>query len=484
MKALPNTILAALLACAVITLWTHHVSFMGKDASLTGSDELRTLDSQISVLEYENEQRSKAIREVIEHAQSKAIAAATTTTTTTTITKEEYAVAAQAASEAAGAASLSMAAERSETLAVPSLDTQFGPKHCIEWASRYGVKPGQSWGTLPVELRYRWMQLKCGKLLDNSPQVAELSQKVQPSRSPQGLVPPKAERFASSASSGIRLLPTAAKQSDSYQNIPPTLAEVIAVAPPRGTYKGYTFWSSDFHISPIADLKDLFRPLGMHIIDKSLSGHCHLKKTCAKNIRVLNKGNGIALGRCPNQLRRDFFSAYVRDPAMKKVDAFLCHHAIGLCEVFMPFNKSLIAVASTRFEIGRHDAKRWKLWNNNLRAIAAHPRNIVAANNRYDAEYIKYFTGIKDVPVLPNFCAYTKVNYSPSKPEILIGPGRGINSKLFSELQGRAQKSRFKFARIRDLYAHFEYSDLTKHRAIVLIPYQVSIMSIFEYYRM
>jgi hypothetical protein len=61
------------------------------------------------------------------------------------------------------------------------------------------------------------------------------------------------------------------------------------------------------------------------------------------------------------------------------------------------------------------------------------------------------------------------------------------------------------FAKIRDLYSHFEYSDLVAHPAIVLIPYQVrkgpslcklqvaghqgvtwqvSIMSIFEYYRM
>ena len=133
----------------------------------------------------------------------------------------------------------------------------------------------------------------------------------------------------------------------------------------------------------------------MKIIDKSLSGHCHLKKTCARDLRVLNRHNGISGGKCPNQLRRDFFTSYVNDPQMKQVDAFLCHHAAGLCEVFMAFNKSLVVVASTRYEIGRYDAERWKLWNNNLRAIAAHPRNIVAANNLYDAEYIKYFTGIK-----------------------------------------------------------------------------------------
>jgi hypothetical protein len=60
-----------------------------------------------------------------------------------------------------------------------------------------------------------------------------------------------------------------------------------------------TFWSSDFHISPIADIKNLLQPtfqvplsinvhtgdvakvsLQVSVIDKSLSGHCHLQNTC------------------------------------------------------------------------------------------------------------------------------------------------------------------------------------------------------------
>ena len=183
--------------------------------------------------------------------------------------------------------------------------------------------------------------------------------------------------------------------------------EVLTTKPEaQQDYRGYTFWSSDFHISPIADLKDLFAPMGMRIIDESLSGHCHLKKTCSRNLKVITKQNGITLGQCPNQLRRKFFEAYVNDARMKSADAFLCHHAAGLCEAFMPFNKSLVVVASTRYEIGRHDPRRWKAWNANLKAIAAHPRNVVAANNRYDAEYVKYFTGLSHVPVLPNYCGW------------------------------------------------------------------------------
>ena len=34
------------------------------------------------------------------------------------------------------------------------------------------------------------------------------------------------------------------------------------------------------------------------------------------------------------------------------------------------------------------------------------------------------------------------------------------------------------------LYPHFEYTDLASHPAIVLLPYQVSTMGLFEYYRM
>ena len=76
----------------------------------------------------------------------------------------------------------------------------------------------------------------------------------------------------------------------------------------------------------------------------------------------------------------------------------------------------------------------------------------------------------------------------PSLPaQVLVGPGRGVHDGLFGELKQAAQRrgGRFKsFARIRDLYSHFEYSDLAAHPAIVLIPYQVSVMSVFEYYRM
>ena len=63
---------------------------------------------------------------------------------------------------------------------------------------------------------------------------------------------------------------------------------------------------------------------------------------------VLTKENGLDLGPCPNQLRRDFFEAYRDDESMQKVDAFVCQYAAAMCELFMPFNRPLIVIAPTR----------------------------------------------------------------------------------------------------------------------------------------
>ena len=153
-------------------------------------------------------------------------------------------------------------------------------------------------------------------------------------------------------------------------------------------------WSSDFHIATIADLKSLFEPFDVTIVDKSLSEHCHLKGTCESDLKVLNRSNGLKLTPCPNELRRAFFEAYLSDPEMEKVDAFVCLfsgnswckalclysstnlvfsvgevdiidgslvcHSGAMCELFMPFDRPLIIIAPTRYEVGRDSpSERW-----------------------------------------------------------------------------------------------------------------------------
>lgn len=97
------------------------------------------------------------------------------------------------------------------------------------------------------------------------------------------------------------------------------------------------------------------------------------------------------------ETRREFFDAYVRDGnrsaegnLVQDADAMVCSHPTGMCELAMPFNRSIILWATTRFEQGRErNADRLSAYIRNVRAIAARPGNILAANNMYDVHYLR-----------------------------------------------------------------------------------------------
>ena len=305
-------------------------------------------------------------------------------------------------------------------------------------------------------------------------------------------------------------------------------------------YSHLVGWSSDFHISTVKDIKDILLKFKVKLIDKSLSGHCHLTNTCGEDeLRVIDRQNGITLSSCPNRLKRQFYEEYRDDEEFLSVDFFLCTHACSMCELFMPFGKPIIVVASTRYEIGRHDKHLWQEWNHNLDLIASKTTrissensmnqkqqikgaNIVGANNKYDQEYMKYFTDISNVELIPSLCETfhedmpnVPVIYQPTRYEILIAPSRDVNRALADELIRLAAGRRsydplslvsklisgitsnvnleekghdltklptYEIRPIRDVYSHYKYTDLAAHPAVILIPYQVSFMLFFELY--
>jgi len=250
--------------------------------------------------------------------------------------------------------------------------------------------------------------------------------------------------------------------------------------------KPLVLWSNDYHISPINDLKHLLKPLGVSFIDKSFSGHCYITNTCEgqKSLKVINRDNGMNLD---PSLIPIFYDAYKNNAELQTVDAFVCFHPASMCELFMPFNKTLVVIASTRYELGRFGTDRWKKWNSNLERIAATPPNVVGANNLYDVEYIKYFTGIQP-QLLPSFCGYLSDRYSPSRSGFLLAPVHhsAFGQTFMSEYRMLCSKMNCsaELIPLREKYAQYKYSDLTAHSGIVYIPYQVSVMSMFEQYRM
>lgn len=253
---------------------------------------------------------------------------------------------------------------------------------------------------------------------------------------------------------------------------------------PRCTWRGPfgeaspVVWSNDFHISTIGNVKELLQPFGVRFIDKSLSGHCRQTKSCAKDLKVLTTENGIS----PDAATRAKFAAsYADDAEMATVDVVMCFHPSAMCELFMPLRKRLFVIATTRYEMGRWAPEAWAAWNTNLKAIAANASNLVAANNLYDAEYIEYFTGIRPI-VLPSWVRMPD-RYSGGSRDVLVAAmhtGQAEKDRIW----GHLRKASPRLKDLRSKYGHYSYAQLCENTAIVHIPYQTSVMSLFEQYGM
>jgi len=126
--------------------------------------------------------------------------------------------------------------------------------------------------------------------------------------------------------------------------------------------------------SPIHDLKNLLLPLGVKFFDKSLSHSCSRTRTCYSPLLILTRDNGMNPS---DEIYSEFYEFYKNQIEMNLVDAFVCFHPAAMCELFMPFNRTIIVIASTRYELGRFAADEWNEWNKNLRIIASDPRYIL-----------------------------------------------------------------------------------------------------------
>jgi len=261
----------------------------------------------------------------------------------------------------------------------------------------------------------------------------------------------------------------------------------------------YKFWNMDFHISVIGDVRHQFGRMCkedgicMEVEEQSYSGHCgHTfggrQNTCAKDIKGINRDQAFAA--CPHSVKRDFYNAYRSpDSGFAGVDAFLVHHPPGTCELFMAFNKSVVVLASVNLELGRENPARFNLLTRNLRLLAKDPRNVMAANNMYELEYLKYFTGLPHVHFLPSLCHYAAEtdSYSPTKRVLAFARSHNNLSKYVraaAEALGRVGSS--VVDEVKDFGAAigggYDWKDVASVVAYVIIPYTKSYMFLFEAY--
>ena len=240
-------------------------------------------------------------------------------------------------------------------------------------------------------------------------------------------------------------------------------------------------WSADHHIGPISDLRSIFEPLGVEFLEHTLYHACDVMCTCDQlhNTRVLDKDN---IFRVDDQLVRRFLSAYADDADLQRADVLLVSYSFPLLEIFQHYNKSIIAIAPLRYDFPlQSQPAHWLALNDILRAMNSSPHNVLGANNLYDVEYIRYFSGLR-VDYVPSFCGYTGEFYNPlrrsflySQRRLKLGPRLGPYWNSRFDATYKQLNASFKIENYRAKYQQFEYRDLATHLGIVYIPYQVSL---------
>jgi hypothetical protein len=223
------------------------------------------------------------------------------------------------------------------------------------------------------------------------------------------------------------------------------------------------FFNLDCHISVIADLKKIFEDLGHSIDSKSISGHNWIFGKNPDQIEVINSNNWWNLDQ---KLADDFYNTYKEE--LSEYDGFVLTYPPSFSMLFEKFEKPIIIQIPIRYEVPFHNNQNnWIKFNNFLRKNI--DKNIIfpVSNSLYDKKYFEYFVE-KDCNYIPNICEYTKSKYDPINKKFLYSSKLDIN--LGSEFFNKK------------LLGKYDWQDLANFKGIVLIPYNCSIMSIFEHY--
>ena len=232
------------------------------------------------------------------------------------------------------------------------------------------------------------------------------------------------------------------------------------------------FFNIDLHISVVEDIRMLLSEMGHQITSWNMSGHNWVFGRSPASPDVISQKNWDKIN--PEMCDR-FYERYKDELA--GYDAFLTTHPPVLSWLFERWHKPIMVVASVRYEVPYStQPELWKKFTTYLTEGIDSSKIIPIANNKVDAAYAEYFTKRKWTHI-PNICGYTGATYSPKKQQFLYYSRLHQYTHYLcgSEIPNLIHKERA-------LPVGYKWSELTQYKGVVAVPYNVSTMSIFEYY--
>lgn len=220
----------------------------------------------------------------------------------------------------------------------------------------------------------------------------------------------------------------------------------------------------DCHISVIADLSKIFTDLGHEVVSWSLSGHNFVFNREPTSVDVVNQHTWMSLN---DEICEMFYERYKEE--LSDYDAFICTYPLTFSMLYEKFKKPIILHIPIRYEVPFHNDKlKWEKFNEYLRSGIDKGIIIPVANSEYDRRYFEFFVK-RSCSLIPNICEYTNSEWNPIIDKFLY------SSRLPIKFDANLMVDKSTLNR-------YKWQDIANYKGIVIIPYNCSTMSIFEYY--
>jgi len=226
----------------------------------------------------------------------------------------------------------------------------------------------------------------------------------------------------------------------------------------------------DLHISVIKDIQYILKDLygdKIQVTNWSISSHSWVFNESSVSPDIINSNTWKNINK---EMINNFVIRY--KDYLSTFDGFIVTHTPVFCLLYETFNKPIILINSCRYEqpfSWNNNIDMWNYLNIKLKEMYDKKQLITISNNKADAEYLKYGTGI-DSYIIPSLCLYTNAKYSPTNNKIIIN-----NNFNIPENEIIINKNNC----LRDGYS---WKDLYSYKGIIHMPYEISTMSIFEQY--
>lgn len=227
----------------------------------------------------------------------------------------------------------------------------------------------------------------------------------------------------------------------------------------------------DLHISVIEDIKYIFDTLctNVEITDWSISGHTWVFNKSKMNVDHINSDTWRNINM---EMIYKFQDKY--DEMLKKYDGFIVTHTPVFCLLFEKYDKPIYLVNSCRYVQPYCWNKNYdmlKILDDSLKRMWDNKQLIAISNNKADQRFLELGTKIKSHHI-PSLCLYTNSKYNCNSNKVIV---MGTTRKdILPKIDNVVYKD--------DLRGRYKWEDLYKYKAIILLPYEVSTMSLFEYY--